>query len=260
MGFLDGLFGPDATKPPNPEKVSAAEYKYGKMAAEDNLRMNAMDRFGPTGATQFIFDPVTGLPIGQKTTLTPEMQALFDGQVGTQTGISSAALRALGMMPEGAFSFDGNRDDIAKASFDKQMAMLRPEFDRAQDDLMLSWSERGIPLGSEIYGGEQGRFEGARNEAMTAASRQALLDAGTELQRDFNNELTEYRSPLETLRGLMGASNPAAGPDFAPQPNANVAAPNHSQNVWNAYNAEVAQSQASNQNLFSLASTALMFL
>ena len=260
MGWLSGLFGSDAPPPPDPEEVSAAEYKYGKMAFEDTLKGNAIDRYGPTGSTQWIFDPVTGMPIGQKTTLNPEQQALLDAQTASQTGISEQTLRALGLLPQEAFNFEGNRDDIAKASFDKQMALLRPEFENQQDALFNGWSDRGIPLGSEIYGGEQGRFDDARNNAMFAASRQALLDAGNELQRDFSMAKTEYDSPMQQLQALMGVSAPVTIPGYAPQAQANMQAPNHSQNVWNAYNAEVQQAQADNSNLFGLASTAMMFL
>jgi hypothetical protein len=230
-------------KQPDPYKVSAAQTESNKQTAEFNAALNRINQDSPFGSiayNQTGTDPKTGAPIySQSTTLTPEMQKLFDSQIGTQQGISGAIGDAIGNLP-GKFDPSGiNVDDIRKRSFDSQMATLKPGFDEGWRNLETTMSDRGIPIGAEIWNNESNRFDTARDSSILAASRTADLDASNEFQRQYGNKVTEHNMPLQQLSALMGNSSPVGNPSFSPFAQSSSAPTDVAGNVWNAYKADV---------------------
>lgn len=242
-------------KAPDPYKVSDAEAKASKEVAAWNQSLNMVDQSNPFGSisyTQNGVDPVTGAPkYSQSTTLSPELQGLLNSQIGAQQGISSAITGALGNLPTGPFDPNINTDDIRQRSYDSQMALLKPQFEEGWRNLETTMSDRGIPIGAEVWNNENNRFDTARDTAQLGAARQADLDASNEYQRQFGNALTEYNLPLQQLSTLMGNSSPVTNPSFSNYPTASAESPNVSQNVWNAYNANAQQAQQQNSQLWS---------
>jgi hypothetical protein len=235
-------------KAPDPYKVSAAQTQSNKETAEYNAALNRINQTSPYGSinyTQNGTDPNTGAPIySQSTTLSPELQGLFDSQIGSQRGISDAISGAIGRLPTGAFDASGiNTDDIRKRSFDSQMAMLQPKFDEGWRNLEGTMSDRGLPIGSEIWNNELTRFDTARDSAQLGASRQADQDASNEFQRQYGNKMAEYNLPLQQLSGLMGNSSSVQNPTFSPFAQSSSGQTDVAGNIWNAYNAESQQAQ-----------------
>jgi hypothetical protein len=225
-------------------KVSAAEAAASKDVAQFNQSLNSMNQYSPFGSMEYTsagIDPVTGAQrMNQTTSLSPELQSLFDSQIGSQRGISDAITGAIGRLPTGEFDASGiNVDGVRQKSFDSQMALLRPEFDRGFTQLQGMLSDRGLPLGSEIANDQFSQFNQARDTSMLGAARQADLDASNEFQRQYGNEMTEYNLPLQQLSALMGNSQAVGNPQFSNYAQASAQAPDVGGNTWKAYQAQM---------------------
>ncbi len=248
--------GKSTPKAPDPVKVSAAQTESNKDTASYNAALNRIDQSSPFGSISYTTngtDPATGAPLyAQNTQLSPQLQGLFDSQVGSQQGISDAITGAIGRLPNGAFDPSGiNTDKIRDASYQHQVGQLQPEFDRAKTTLTGTLNDRGLPIGSEIWNNEQNRYDTNVNNSLTQASRQADLDASNEYQRQFGNALTEYNLPQQQLAALMGNSQAVGTPQFSGVPQAASANTDTAGNTWNAYNADLQNSQNANANLWS---------
>lgn len=249
-------FGKDEPETPDPYKVSAAQTQSNKDTAAYNAALNRINQSSPFGSISYSqtgTDPTTGAPIySQSTQLSPQLQSLFDSQIGTQQGLSSAITGALGNLPSGAFDASGiNTDDIRQRSFDSQMAMMAPQFDKGWKTLENTMGDRGIPIGAEIWNDQTGEFNRARDSSILAAGRQADLDASNEFQRQYGNKLTEYNLPYQALGALMGNSQSVGNPQFSGVPQAQSAGTDVAGNIWNKYAADQQAYQQNQGNMLS---------
>ena len=94
--------GSDAPAAPDPYKTAEAQYYFNKLAAQDALRMNAIDQYGPFGSTTYQRGE-DGLPTSQTVNLSPEMQEWLDSQFGASTALQNAAQTQLGFLPTDRF-------------------------------------------------------------------------------------------------------------------------------------------------------------
>jgi hypothetical protein len=245
-----------APKAPDPFKVSAAEAKASKDVAQFNQSMNMVNQTSPFGSVSYTnngVDPVTGAPrYSQSTALSPQLQALFDSQTASQQGISDAVTGAVGRLPTQAFDSSGiDVGDIRKRSMDSQLALLNPEFDKSWKNLETTMSNRGIPIGAEIFNDQLGEFNRAKDSALLGAARTADQDAGNEFQRQYGNKWQEYNAPYTALSSLMGNSQSVQNPSFGNYPTASAQAPNVGQNIWNKYNADQQNYQNQQGQMFN---------
>lgn len=245
--------GKSTPKVPDPVKVSQAQGAENRSTAEYLASLNRVNQSSPFGSVSYSqngTDPNTGAPIySQSTSLSPELQSLFDSQIGSQQGISDAITGAIGRLPSGAFDPSGiNTDAIAKASYDRGVTQMTPQWEEGARNLTGQMSDRGIPIGSEVWNNEQTRYDTAKNTSLDQISRQSQLDAGNEYQRQYGNKLTEYQLPQQQLAALMGNSQAVGSPQFSSVPQSNMAPVDTAGNTWAAYNANVqnAQNQQSN--------------
>jgi hypothetical protein len=234
--------GKSAPKAPDPVKVSAAEAKASKEVAQYNADLNRIGQSSPFGSVSYTQNgtSASGAPIYQQnTTLSPELQGLLNSQIGSQQGISDAISGAIGRLPSSPFDASGiNTDATRQRSFDSQMALLRPEFEKNQKGMEVRLAERGLPIGSELFNEQTGEFNRARDSAMLGAARQADQDASGEAQRLYGNAMNEYNLPLQQLSALMGNSSPVQNPTFSSFATSQAQAPNTGQNIWNKYAAD----------------------
>jgi hypothetical protein len=235
--------GKSAPKAPDPVKVSAAEAKASKDVAQFNQSLNSMNQYSPFGSMEYTsagIDPVTGAQrMNQTTSLSPELQSLFDSQIGSQRGISDAITGAIGRLPTGEFNPNIDVGDVRQRSFDSQMALLNPQFEQGFKELEGRMSDRGLPVGSEVWNDQFGEYNRAKDTSMLGAARQADLDASNEFQRQYGNELTEYNLPLQQLGALMGNSQAVGNPQFGNYAQASAQAPDVGGNTWKAYQANM---------------------
>ncbi len=131
------------------------------------------------------------------------------------------------------------------------MVMLKPQFEEGWRNLEGSMSDRGIPIGADIWNNESNRFYTARDSAQMGAARQADLDASNEFQRQYGNQLTEYNLPLQQLSALMGNSSAVQNPSFAPFAQSSAAGTDVAGNIWNKYQADVNAANQKNSQLWN---------
>jgi hypothetical protein len=247
---------PDA---PDPVKVSAEQTKSNIATGRENARLNAYNLFSPFGSSTFLFDPTDPrnvgktdlVPTGQTLTFSPEVQDFITRQLAVSNGMANHQLDQLAKFPTESFSLDEIPDTsaISKTMFDRQMGLRQSEFDDAQKKLQATLSERGIPIGSEIYNNEMNRFERAKNETVTGMAQDADLAAGNEFQRLLANKLQERRLPFDEMNLFQGATPGVQQPGFANQIPSAIANTDVSGNYWNSYNAQVNAYNAQNQGM-----------
>lgn len=241
-----------APKAPDPYKTAEAQTQSNQQTAAYNASLNRVNQSSPFGSvnwSQSGTDPTTGAPIwSQSTQLSAPLQSLFDSQIGTQQGISDAITGALGRLPTGAFDPSGiDTSQIAKTSFDRQMANLTPQFEEGWRNLEGTLSDRGIPIGAEVWNNETNRYDTARQGSIAQAARTADMDALNEHQRQYSNALQEYNLPISQLSALMGNSQSVGNPQFSGVPQAQSAGTDVASGIWNKYNADQ-QAYQNNQN------------
>jgi hypothetical protein len=252
-------------KTPDPYATAAAQTQTNKDTAGYNAALNRVNQSSPFGSSTYSItgtDPTTGAPIySQQTSLSPELQGLFNTQVNTQQGISDATLKALNLLPQQSFDPSGiDTTDIFNTSLQSQLAALKPQFDQGMTNLQGTMSDRGIPIGSEVWNTQLGNYNNAKDQSLLAASRQAQLDASNEAQRQYGNQYQQYMMPYQQLSSLMGNSQSVSNPSFSGVPQSASANTDVASNIWNSYNAQMQQANQKNQNLMGLGSLALMML
>lgn len=175
------------------------------------MRMGSLDQYSPFGSTTYERGP-DGLPTSQTVSLSPEVQSWLDSQFGASAGLSDAALKQIGYLPEdrfelptgpsatdyatGAFGTElldpssfSDLSDISQTSYDQAKSLFEPDIENARNQMEVQLAQRGIPVGSEIYNKEMDRLDRSANQAYSGAARQAKLDAGNEQSRRFNTAL-----------------------------------------------------------------------
>lgn len=222
----------DAPQAPDPANTAKQQYNWSRKAAQDNLRMNAMDRTGPFGSSTFTRD-AKGNPTGISTQLSPDIQ-------GSASNITGNLQSQTGLLPSGAFNPNVDGSAIRSAIQDNAMLAAQPEWARQDKLNQITMAERGIPIGSEIDTDLSNRTSEQRNQFLRGVANDSFLAGAQEEQRQFGNELTKYQLPYQTAAnslGLLQVMN-ALTPQAA-QPQANVAAPNYSDMAYKSYGAEM---------------------
>lgn len=246
---------PKAPKSPDPYQVANAQAGLNKETAAYNAaigRTNQQTPFGSISWSQTGTDPSTGAPIwSSQESLSPQLQGLLDNQISNQSGIASAIGNTIGQLPTSPFDPSSiNTDNIRDASYQRQVAQLTPQFKEGFTQLQGMLSDRGLPIGSEIATNEMNRYDDARNNALTQASRQAELDAGAEQSRQFSQMMQQYQMPFNQLSQLLGGSQSVGNPQFQNVSMPQSANTDLSSGVWADYQNKMNQYNQNQSNMF----------
>jgi hypothetical protein len=253
-----------APKAPDAAATSQAQGVANRETAAFQQAMNNVNQTTPFGSltySQTGKDPTTGAPIwSANTSLSPELKSLLDKQMASQGNIADVLNTTTGFLPTSAFDPSGIPDtgEIARKSFALQTDLLKPQWDDQWKKMEVNLSDRGIPVGSEIWNDQKGQFDDAVNRSMTAASGQADLTALGEQQRLIQNAERQYGMPYDQIAKLMGTNPAVTNPAFQQTGQTGVANTDVAGNIWNAYQAKAAQSAGTNQALAGLGSAAIM--
>ena len=195
---------------PDPYKTAEAQYTFNKKAFEDVLRQGTLDQNGPTGSVGYTRD-ANGNPTSVNTSLSPDLQGAFDTTLG-------AANSQLGMLPTGAFNPNVDGSGIRDAYVRQGLSNVEGLWDRQDDARNVTYAERGLPMGSEIWGNAEREVGENRNQYLGQLSDQAYQAGAQEEQRQYGNQLTEYGLPatmasnaLNIGSGILGMA-PGANP------------------------------------------------
>jgi hypothetical protein len=245
---------PDAPKPPDPTKTANAQLGYNTGAAQSTINMNSLDHNGPFGSSTFTHD-ANGNVTGENTSLSSALQG---GSNNTQNNFSALT----GNLPTAPINFDNNTvGNIVKNNYDAYSALQQPGRDQTQKNLDVTLSDRGIPIGSEVYNDAQGNLDRANSLADQNAAA-GFLNAAPGLQSQLDaNTIGEYNAPYTTAAsslGLLSGLNGLVSP--APQGSASVSAPNYSGIVQDNFNQQNQQYQDELGGIGSLAGAGLGLL
>jgi len=203
----------------------------------------------------------------QRTTLTPELQAILDKNVGLQSTLADLGiqtgeyLKDMTSQPLDFGDFEGARSGV----MDAMLSRVNQQISQDREQKAAQLAARGIPQGSEAWNREMTsldqRLTDARQQAEIAATNMAL----NERQRLIQETMLERQTPLNELAAFRSGSQ-VQMPQFQPfAQQATTAGPDYlgaaqAQGAWdmNMYNADVAQQNAILQALFGLGSASLM--
>lgn len=245
---------PSAPKAPDPTKTANTQLGYNTDAAQSTINMNSLDRSGPFGSSTFTKD-ANGNVTGQNVTLSSALQG---GADNTQNNFSSLTNN----LPTAPINFDNNTvDNIVKSNYGAYSALQQPGRDQAQKQLTTQLSDRGIPIGSEVYNDAQGNLNRSNSLADQNAAA-TFLNAAPGLQSQLDsNTINQYNAPYTTAANSLGLLQGLNGLNSAaPQGSASVGAPDYTSAVNNTYNQQVAQYNGQMSDLGGLAKTGLGLL
>lgn len=211
---------------------------------QEQARLNRVDTHTPWGSTTFNETPGTTVtetypedaPFGGKfggrtrerevpgqiesrTTLSPELQRLFNRQVGMAgdaVGDPRVRERQLAM----ALDPQSFNQDIEQAVFDRSMNLLQPGMEQDTRRFEQRMADQGLPMGGEAYDDAFDNLSRSQNQlrenaalsAVTAGNQAALQERGQnlgELQSLFGQDMAGRGQQFNELAAILGRSQVA---------------------------------------------------
>ena len=294
-GFL-GL-GPAPSAPAAPNYAAAAqETAAGNLeaarAATAANRVNQVTPYGNLNYTQSGTDPYGNPTYTATTSLSDVGQQLLNNQNAASLGLGGTINAALGRVQSTmGQGFNPNvpaiRSDVSdlagQQGWDRAtnllMQRLQPQMERQQEALDVKLANQGIPVGSEAYKRAQTLLSQQQNDARNQAALggaqlqnqfytqglQGANLANMANQQAYNQALTQYNIPLNTLSALRSGSqvqNPSFVNSAQQATTAGADLLGAAGMQYNAqmgdFNARQAAQSNLNQGLFGLAGAGLM--
>jgi hypothetical protein len=253
-------------KPPDPVATAQAQAGVNLSTAVTQQQLNMVDQVNPWGAVDYTQNGSTRFKdsfgnwvevptFSQKTTFTPQQQAIFDKSQAAQTNLAGIAQDQSGRVAAALsdpFAFDNQ--DAANWAYDLGAQRLDPRFAREEEALRSRLTNQGIREGTAAWNNAMTRL----GESKTDAYNQLMLQGRGQA---FGEALATRNQPLNELTALLSGSqvsNPAAM--SSPTPQASVGGVDYTGLVQDNYNARLAQNNAMMGGLFGLAGAAAPFV
>lgn len=190
--------GGQSAPPPTPPG-DTAKADFGAQAAGQGFSMEwgTPDQFSPGG--QVTYDkvdlPDRNLGNGQTveggqgvtavhTNFSPEFQGIFD----TLTNATQARANAI---PTTDWNPNIDTEQFRQSYINQGWADAQPEFNRQDTARNVTMSERGIPIGAEIWNNEQNRVDEQRAAYGQSLSNNATQAAAANEAQQFGQQLTQ---------------------------------------------------------------------
>lgn len=215
---------------PDAGAVSAQQAQYNQQAATGQNKTNSYNQVNPLGSQSYVADPNSPSGYTLTTSLSPNLQSLFNSQTGTA---ANAAQNSAGMYSQ---PYDLNAATGATAGLlnDWSERYVSPIFKQQQSNKDAELYNQGLAPGSTAWDNAQNLLARNRGDVRTQYLTQNEGQA-------FNQALQQYQLPLQTIAGLKGTT--PGSPTFGATPTAQIQPPNYQQAVQNQYNAEQQQYQ-----------------
>jgi hypothetical protein len=252
----------DAPKPPDPEKVAAAQTKSNKATAIANAYLNRIDQTSPFGTNTYkvVGTNPDGTPkFAQSTEFSPEMQGIFDNYIGMTQGMGDIGQMQLGQLQQQySQPFDLNTEAENKI-VELQRARLDPLMQQQEAAIRTRLTNQGIREGTEAWDRAMSRQGQISNDAYN----QMFINAR---QQGVNEALLQRQLPLNEFNALRTGSQ-VGMPQFTQVPGTQMANTDVAGITQNAYNQQMAQWNAQNQQnnafmggLFQMGAAAVPFM
>jgi hypothetical protein len=253
-GFL-GL-GPAPSPPPAPDYAGAArETAQGNLAAAQTATAaNRVSQYTPYGNLIYAQTGVDsqGNPTWRAdTTLAPAQQQMLDIQNQAGIGLGSTINAALGRTQQTmGQEFNPNLPKVGinagEQYQDAYMRRLQPQIEQSREALATQLANSGIPVGSEAYKRAMMTQGQKENDLLAAATTQGFGVGSQANQQAYNQAMTNYNLPLNTLNALRSGSQ-VQNPTFINTPQqANTAGADILGATQMGYNANLAGFNAQN--------------
>lgn len=186
----------------------------------------------PSGGTT----DLSSLPqFTETTTLSPQQQAIFDAQQGTQGTTARAAGQIAGNINTSPLDFSGapampsgadqatQLKNVQDALYARQSQYLDPQFAKSQDQLNTQLANQGFQTGDAGVSNSAGTgaqdsfnmakqkaYADARDSAVTGASNQLVQNTNTALaqrQQAISEALAQRNQPINELAALGGGGS-----------------------------------------------------
>ncbi len=239
-----------APSAPDAGATAARQQQYNVEAGQEQNKNNSYNQSTPFGSLNYVADPNSPSGYRIDTSLSDAQQGLLNTRQGTQQQAGNAA-RTLFDNSAGMYShpFNENGSAVTDKLNNWSQQYLQPIYNQQASNLEAQLRNQGLQPGSEAYNNAKNLL--ARNQGDT--TNQYLQQ---NQQQGFNQALTEYQQPLQTVAGLMGAASPQ-GPSFASSPTAQIQPANYMQAAQNQFADQQMQYQNKMAGLGQLAGAGL---
>jgi hypothetical protein len=272
-GFL-GL-GPAPSAPAAPDYAgAAAQTAQGNLdAARAATAANRVNQITPYGSLDYTItgaDPFGNPTWTAKTSLSDVGQQLLNNQNQASLGLGGTINAALGRVQSTmGQEFNPNLPSTGfnpgQSYQDAYMQRLAPQLQQNRDQLQQQLANKGIDIGSAAYDRAMQTQAQRENDLLATATTQGFGTGLQANQQAYNQAMTNYNMPLNTLSALRSGSqvqNPTfvnsaqqattAGPDLL-----GAAGMQYNAQMGD-FNAKQAAQQNFNQGLMGLAGAGIM--
>lgn len=208
---------PRAPRPPDPRETSQAQTGTNVATAIANTQLGNVNQYGPTGSLEYsqtgstsFTDPYTGqtyqIPtFSARTTLTPQQQAIFDQQQGTELGMATTANEQMDFLRNylGENRSVPQADDAARQRIEAAMfERMSPQIEADRQRMETQLANQGIGIGSRAYSAAQDDNARAVNDARLAT----IMAGGQEQSRQLQMEMAARNQPINEITALLSGS------------------------------------------------------
>jgi hypothetical protein len=272
-GFL-GL-GPAPSAPAAPDyRAAAQETAQGNLDAARTAtaanRVNQVTPYGNLDYTQSGTDPYGNPTWTATTSLSDVGQQLLNNQNQTSLGLGSTINSALGRTQEMmGQAFNPNLPSTGmnpgQSYQDAYMQRLAPQLAQSRESNTAQLANQGIVPGTQAYENAMRQQAMKENDLLLGATTQGFGVGSQANQQAFNQEMTKYNMPLNTLSALRSGSqvqNPTFVNSAQQATTSGADILGASQMGYNAqmgdFNAKQAAQQNLNSGLMGLGGAAMM--
>lgn len=250
--------GKSAPRAPDPMQTAQAQAGLNRETAITQQELNMINQSGPWGSVNYTQTGTSanGTPqYSQTTTLSPSQQRIFDqtqAASGNLAQLANTQSQQLQQHMANPFSFDNQ--DAADWAYDLGASRLDPRMEQQQSALATRLANQGLAPGSRAW--EAAMNQQGQNE--NDAYNQLMLNGR---QQAFNEALTEYNNPLNSMSALLSGSQvQAPGQTMGGTPQASVGGVDYTGLVNQQYQAQNQNYQARMGGLGGLFGTGLQLL
>jgi hypothetical protein len=237
-------------EPPSPEATAAAQGQMNKETAIAQANLNAVDYVTPYGniTTTQTGTWSDGTPkYTQTTALSDAQQAVLDQTQGAQLNLATIANDQSAFLNEyldKPFTFDNNSAETW--AYDLASPRILQQQQQNEDQLRSTLAAKGIREGSAAWNAEMQRLTNANTDQLNQL-------ALTGRQQAYNEALSTYNAPINTISALMSGSQ-VTGPNTATSATSQtpVAGVDYTGLVNQKYQADLANSRSAMGGLFGL--------
>lgn len=215
---------------PKAEDLIAGQQKENTSTLAQNLAANRINQVTPYGNITYTGDPLKGQT--QTLSLTEGAQATLNNQESLAKLLSGLGISAAGNinlsqpdfsgLPQRVSSLDlsglptlpgaqdqaAERQRIEQELYDRSANLLRPEFERQQNQTQQTLADRGFDLERSAGAqAERNRLDTQQNLAYERAAQDAVAAGGAEMSRNFGIASQARNQGLAELLANAGLAN-----------------------------------------------------